>query len=351
MFGKAFARNKVTLFLGLFILFACSKSAVGAQIERVSVGTVASVSDAGVYLGIAKGYFKEQGLEVEPMVFDSGSNQIGILASGKLDIAGGTPAAGTFNAFAQGINIRIVADKGTHTPGHGYIAFLIRKELSSRVKKVEDLKKIDKPRFALPSTGGIGAEAQFRTLLKKAGLDEKNVEVKIVPYPQVPSALASNGLDVGPVIEPYATKAIEQGIAANITWIDDLRPNDIGGVLMYSEKFMKERPQVSKNFMVAYLKAVRTYLSAFEGKNPALKSDVIKILAQNTTVKEPDLYQRMRVPGFDKDGRVHLASLKSLYAEFVRMGYIQNPDKIKVESVVDNSFVDYAVQQLGPYKP
>ncbi len=351
MLGKASVRNKVAVIFVFMILAVSSKESLGAQIEKVTVGTVASVSDAGVYLGIAKGFFKERGLDVEPMIFDSGSNQIGILASGKLDVAGGTPAAGTFNAFAQGINIRIVADKGTHTPGHGYIAFLMRKELSSQVKKVEDLKKLEKPRFALPSTGGIGAEAQLKTLLRKAGLDEKNIDVKIVPYPQVPSALASNGLDVGPVIEPYATKAIEQGIAFNLTWVDEIRPNDIGGVLMYSEKFMKERPQAAKDFMIAYLGAVRYYLSAFEGKNPALKSDVIKILAQNTTVKEPDLYERMRVPGFDKDGRVNLTSLKSLYSEFVRMGYIQNPDKVKVESVVDNSFVEYAVQKLGPYKP
>jgi hypothetical protein len=32
------------------------------------------------------------------------------------------------------------------------------------------------------------------------------------------------------------------------------------------------------------------------------------------------------------------------------LGYIQNPEKIKVESLVDHSFADYAVQRLGPYK-
>ncbi len=351
MFNKVLIRSMAGLFLVFIILLASSKGSLGAsQTEKVIIGTVAAISDAGIYIGIAKGFFKEQGLELEPGVFDSGSNQISLLAAGKLDVAGGTPAAGTFNAFAQGINIRIVADKGTHTPGHGYIAFLVRKELSSQVKKVEDLKKLDKPRFAINATGGAGAEAQLRTLLKMAGLDHKTADIKIVPYPQVPAALASNGLDIAPTIEPYATKVIEQGIGTKLLWIDDFRPNDIGGVLMYSEQFIKERPQAAKNFMVAYLKAVRYYLDAFEGKNPALKSEVINILAQNTTVKEPDLYQRMRIPGFDANGRVNLPSLKNLYADFVAIGYIQNPEKVKVESLVDNSFVDYAAQKLGPYK-
>jgi len=56
------------------------------------------------------------------------------------------------------------------------------------------------------------------------------------------------------------------------------------------------------------------------------------------------------VPGFDANGRVNIPSLKNLFADFVGLGYIQNPEKIKVESLVEHSFVDTAVQKLGPYK-
>jgi NitT/TauT family transport system substrate-binding protein len=143
---------------------------------------------------------------------------------------------------------------------------------------------------------------------------------------------------------------IEQGIGTKLVWIDDFRPNDIGGVLMYSEQFIKERPAAARNFMIAYLRGLRYYLSAFEGKDAGLKNEVINILAQNTAVKETDLYQRMRVPGFDANGRVNIPSLKNLFADFVGLGYIQNPEKIKVESLVEHSFVDTAVQKLGPYK-
>jgi NitT/TauT family transport system substrate-binding protein len=135
MFTRVLNTSLASLFLVSIILLPTKESAGAEKLEKVTVGTVASVSDAGIYVAIAKGFFKEQGLEIDTPVFDSGSNQIALLASGKLDVAGGTPAAGTFNAFAQGINIRIVADKGTHTPGHGYIAFLVRKELSPKSKE------------------------------------------------------------------------------------------------------------------------------------------------------------------------------------------------------------------------
>jgi NitT/TauT family transport system substrate-binding protein len=217
-------------------LLSPSLSSAAEKLEKVIVGTVASISDAGIYIAIAKGYFKEQGIELDIPVFDSGSNQIGMLA-------GGTPAAGLFNAFAQGINVRVVADKGTHTPGHGYIAFLVRKELSAQVKRIEDLKKLDKPRFTINASGGSGAEAQLRQLLRMAGIDHKSAEIKIVPYPQIPAALASNSIDIGQTLEPYATKAIEQGMGTKLVWIDDFRPNDIGGVLMYGEQFHGRVPQ------------------------------------------------------------------------------------------------------------
>ena len=88
----------------------------------------------------AKDFSKNRELKSTRRCSIAAANQVALLAGGKLDVAGGTPAAGLFNAFAQGVNLKVVADKGTHTPGHGYIAFLVRKELSSQVKKVEDLK-------------------------------------------------------------------------------------------------------------------------------------------------------------------------------------------------------------------
>src|SRR3989442_12160754 len=106
------------------------------------MGPFASITDAGMYIDIGKGFYKEQGIEIDTPVFDSGSNQVALLAGGKLDVAGGTPAAGLFNAFAQGVNLKVVEDKGTQTPGHGYIQFLVRKERSSQCKKIESLTKL-----------------------------------------------------------------------------------------------------------------------------------------------------------------------------------------------------------------
>lgn len=67
-------RMKLPLFLYLSLSLGGSRALFAAsQTEKVVIGTVASVSDAGIYVGIAKGFFKEFGLQLEPGVSDSGS--------------------------------------------------------------------------------------------------------------------------------------------------------------------------------------------------------------------------------------------------------------------------------------
>src|SRR3954470_24466942 len=81
--------------------------------EKVKVGAYASVSDAPLYIALEKGYFKEQGLDVEMLKIDSGAALTTLLSTGHLDASGGSPGAGVYNAVRQGLQFKIVADKGS----------------------------------------------------------------------------------------------------------------------------------------------------------------------------------------------------------------------------------------------
>ena len=82
-----------------------------APIE-VKLGSNLVISDAAFFIAERNGYFKEQGLTVKVINFDSGPKMIAPLGSGQLDIAAGATSAGLLNAAARGIDIKIVADKG-----------------------------------------------------------------------------------------------------------------------------------------------------------------------------------------------------------------------------------------------
>src|SRR3954447_11215617 len=81
--------------------------------EVVHVGVPGSFTDAGLAIGIAQGYFQQQNLEVDPQRLDSAAKMIPFVSTGQLDVAGGGPGAGLFQAFARGVDLKIVADKGT----------------------------------------------------------------------------------------------------------------------------------------------------------------------------------------------------------------------------------------------
>src|SRR5215470_16762532 len=90
--------------------------------DKVAVGTGGSASDAPFYIAYDKGFFKDEGLDVDLIVLDSGAKVIAPLGTGALSV-------GFWNALVRGINFRIVADRGHAQPGYLYQTVFMRKDL------------------------------------------------------------------------------------------------------------------------------------------------------------------------------------------------------------------------------
>ena len=54
--------------------------------------------------------------------------------------------------------------------------------------------------------------------------------------------------------------------------------------------------------------------------------------------------------GCNPDGKVNAASLKKDFNFYVEQGWIEAKDKVTVDQVIDNSFVEAALKELGPYR-
>ena len=117
-------------------------AAARAQEELVKVDDRNAISNAGIYIAIEKGYYKEAGIRNELITFASAAKTLPALTAGELDVSAGSPSAGLFNAIAQGAPFRIVADKGQARTGTGYSLLVVRKDLvdSGQVKTLRDLK-------------------------------------------------------------------------------------------------------------------------------------------------------------------------------------------------------------------
>jgi NitT/TauT family transport system substrate-binding protein len=312
---------------------------------KVTLGVVGSASDAGFYIAQERGYFKEEGLDVEFVPFQSGPVMVPPLGTGQLDVGGGGPGAGLFNAVLQDVPLRIVADKGSHRPGFIANRVVIRKDLvdSGQVKGYTGLKG---QKVAVASLGNAG-HVLLDKALRRGGITWKDVEVSALSSPDIAAAFTNKGIAASVAVEPFATQWEAQGLVSIPTDARDTYPDFQAAVVMYGPKFAQDKPEAAKRFMVAYVRALRDYNDAFVKNRD--KEAIISILIKTTSLKDRALYDKVQLGGLDPNGYVLLNDLVAQQDWYFQYGY--QKQKADMTKVVDNQFVQYAIDRLGTYKP
>jgi NitT/TauT family transport system substrate-binding protein len=270
---------------------------------------------------------------------------------GQLDVGAGTVAASLYNAVSQNIAIRAVADKGSMRKGYGFSGLLVRKDLvdSGRFKTYKDLKGM---KLAVGTFGSANASA-MNEALKKGGLTWADAgEVVQLTFPQHLVAMQNKAIDASMTNEPTSTAAVKNGIAVRIAGNDDIYPEQQTAVVLFSEIFGRSKPQLAVKFMRAYIKAVREYNDALkDGKIAGPNAEeIISILTKHTFIKDANIHRSITPAAIDPDGKLSLNGLRNDLVYFKEQKLIQDP-AITVEHIIDTSFVEQAVKELGPYKP
>jgi NitT/TauT family transport system substrate-binding protein len=318
-----------------------------STLTPVRVGTTNVISDIGFFIADKKGYFREEGLAVTFTPFNSAAKMIAPLGVGQLDVGGGTVAAGLYNAVGRGINVKVVADKGSIQPGYGFSALMVRKDLvdSGRYKNYKDLKGLN---IAIGASG-TGTASALNEALKKGGLKYSDANVIDLGFPQHMVAFTNKAIDASITNEPTVSQSVKAGVAVRIAGNDVIYPGQQTAVVLYSGEFIKNAPETGRKFMRAYLRGVRDYNDALKGGRIAGKNadEVLAILVEYTEIKDKELYRTIVPNASNPDGRVNAESLKKDFEFFKSQKLISGT--ATVDQVVDNSFVDATVRELGPY--
>jgi NitT/TauT family transport system substrate-binding protein len=203
-------------------------------------------------------------------------------------------------------------------------------------------------KFAM-NAPGVSNTATLNALLKSVGLKYSDVETVNLPFPDHVPALKNKSVDASASVEPGPTIAIKNGYAVLVKSDDQIIPYHQIAVLLYSEKFA-QRTDVAQRFMRAYLRAVRFYNGALaDGHMAGPNADeVIAILSAATQFKDPAVYRSITPTGMNPDGRVNEQSLADDLAFYRQQGLIAGD--LKLNELVDQSFVDAAMKDLGPYR-
>jgi NitT/TauT family transport system substrate-binding protein len=314
-------------------LTACSGTAApspqGKALTRIRLpmGYVANVQYAPFYVAVDKGYFAEEGLEIE---FDYRYETDGM----KLVGAGELPLAVVSGeqvplARAQGLPVVYVMQWAQK------FAVAVVSLADKNIKTPADLvgKSVGLPGFFGASYIG------WRGLLERAGLKESDIKVQDIGFTQV-AALQQGKVDAAVVYinnEPIQLRAA--GLDVNVIPVSDYVSLVANGIVT-NEKTIQENPQLIRGFVRALLRGVKDTLddpgAAFEiskkyveglGRDPQQDEIQRKVLDETLQLWQAPVLGHTDPAAWDQTQQV-----------LIDMGLLKA--KIPDEQLFTNQFVD-----------
>ena len=306
--------------------------------EKVVVAYVPIMKFAPLYVAAHRGIFEKYGLEVEIQEVKSGTEAIAFLSEGVMDVGGIAIVASTWNAWAQGLDLRIIAPGALEPMTDSPTKLLARKDLvdSGEVKDVADLKgKI----VAMAGGPGSGGEYLAAKALERGGLTVHDVEIVQLGNADMPAALENGSIDAGLLGTPYAEQALDAGYAVSIA--EDLTPGAMTVAFVGSGKFVDERPEVAKRFVLALMEAAR----AMQGDEYLSEENMAAYLAYMNSTEEALRDSTTLI--YDPNQQIPLEGLQDVERVHRENGRTEYTEPIDLQQVLDTSFVDWALGVLG----
>jgi NitT/TauT family transport system substrate-binding protein len=309
--------------------------------EKVVVAYVPIMKFATLYVAAERGFFEKYGLDVQIESVKSGTEIIAFLTQGKTDVGGIAIVASTWNAWSQGMELRIIAPGALEPKKNSPTKLLVRKDLvdEGKVKDVSDLKGLT---VAMAGGPGSGGEYLASKGLERGGLTLADVEMVRIGNADMPAAFENKSIDAGLLGSPYADQAIAAGHAVPIA--EDLTPGVMTVAFVGSSKFINERPEVAKRFVLAQMEAAR----AMQGDDYLSPENVAAYLTYVNTTEEA---LRKGVPViYDPNQTISIEGLGDIERVHRENGRVEYTEPVDLSKVVDTTFVEFALSVLGEYK-
>jgi len=311
---------------------------------KVRIAEDGAASGAGFYIATSKGYFAEYNLDVEFVTFANSDEMLPALATGEIDVAGGISTASFFNSIAQGIDVRMIADKGHNRKGASYFTFVIDKEQEGVIRDYPDMRG---KRIAVSTENGVD-DYIFQLMLNHAGLTRDDVEFMLISdFSNMLAGMQTNALDAALQIEPLITRGAAEGLHVKFKDVTDFAPEAQIAMVLASPQFVTEKRDAALRFMLAYLKALRDYNDVFV-KGTGDKEGVIRAMTEYTALKDPALWEAVNVPGLNPNGGMFVDDIVAQYEWYKSRGALIR--EIDVAKAIDMSLVEDAVRILGEYR-
>ena len=308
------------------------EAGANGEVQTIRLGYIPVIIFAPLFVGIERGYFAEEGLNLDLVPIQSTNDAVVQLAVGDFDVAliGGN--AGLFNAINRGLRFQIIAPMHSERPP-------LATPLVISADRVDEIQSVADLRGKRIAVNGIGAAIEYWVdqALAQGGLSIDDVELTAMRFPDMPAALASGTLDAAVITEPLVTINKDQGLLAVLA--EDFINDFTATYVLSNETWLTDNPEIARGFMRAYLRACRDLQGDY------MNTEIAEIIEKYTQVPAA-VVMRSPLSYYKPDGQVPIEDLETLQEFFMRRGLLEYEELLDVNTFVNTQIATEVVAEL-----
>lgn len=311
------------------LLFGSPGAARGQEKQKIRMVFVSLAwnSEIPFRVALARGFFKQQGLQVEPILIRGGPAAIAALVSGEVDYAAIGGAQAVFRSKARGLDLSIIGCTSSTT---NYILLG-----NKQTRTIEDLKG-----KTIGITGaGTYSEFAVRAFLKKSNINpDKDVVLRAIGGTVLRAAAIEKGIIAAAPFSPEdGVRLIKAGysVISNLSESLGIPQN----IIVSRNEVLEKYPETTKRVLKAYIQGIN--LAKFN-KKEAIKAGYESGLQGEADIVSAayDLY----APGLTSDLSIATAGLQQMLDEDIRNGVVDK--NFTLDRVINDRILKIAQQEL-----
>lgn len=255
--GKRFSKRIISLFLaaGLLVMTGCAgkNNKSGAEkATKVRVGIVTNTMGVPAAYAMEKGYYKDENIEIEPVIFSTGSLVNEAMAANEIDIA----FSGLASIFSLATGDALWIGEINTTPGLGIYVRPDSPILEHKgvVPGYENVYGSAETVKGIKILGPLGNVAQYcaANWIRLFGLTDQDVEIVHMDYGPAYQAFISGEGDAVSLNNPYTFQAEEKGMVCAATFEDATKTKLQDGIFGDKDFINNNRDMIVKFLKATY---------------------------------------------------------------------------------------------------
>lgn len=332
-----FNRRQAIAGLGAVTGIALAAPAL-AQNRKIVVGALRFTSHAGSFVAVERGYFKDQGLDVELRFFDAAQPMAVAIASGDVDYAV-TAISGGLVSLAQKGAIKVIGGALQEEPGIDGQKFLVSD--AAFKAGVTTPAGLDGKSFGVTQAG-----SSFHYIGSKMAQAE-GIEMTFKPLQKVGAiigALKSGQID-GWAIVPHIAKPLAGSGAVHIVGnVSDYLPDYQVTTVFTSAKNANDEREMTSKFLDAYAEGAADYNAAMIERTGGDEgeAEMVKLIHNYVYADKP---LEEATPGIvngtmrlNEGAAMNVASIRDQLEWFQSEGLVDAD--ITLETLIDTTYVE-----------